>query len=73
MLYIIECETRRGLDPRRRAAMRRPIGGTHIRLTLRLAGGESIVASISADLLPPDILKQEQTFHARRSAVGVLA
>ena len=31
MLSVIEDETRRGLDPRRRAAMRRPISGTHIR------------------------------------------
>jgi putative acetyltransferase len=31
MLSVIEDETRRGLDPRRRVAMRRPISGTHIR------------------------------------------
>jgi putative acetyltransferase len=31
MLSVIEDETRRGLDPKRRAAMRRSISGTHIR------------------------------------------
>jgi GNAT superfamily N-acetyltransferase len=31
LLSVIEDETRRGLDPRRRAAMRRPISGTPIR------------------------------------------
>jgi ABC-type Fe3+/spermidine/putrescine transport system ATPase subunit len=47
-------------------------GGTQSRLTLRLKGGEVIVASILADSLPPDVLGREFTFHARREAVGVL-
>jgi len=47
-------------------------GGTQNRLTLRLPGEESIVASISADQLPDDVLGQDQTFNARREAVGVL-
>lgn len=47
-------------------------GGTQSRLTLRLTTGEIVVASIAADLLPDHIVGSEQTFHARRDAVGVL-
>ncbi|MEQ1944826.1 ABC transporter ATP-binding protein [Mesorhizobium sp. VNQ89] len=47
-------------------------GGTQSRLTLRLKTGEIVFASIAADLLPDDIVGSEQTFHARRDAVGVL-
>jgi putative spermidine/putrescine transport system ATP-binding protein len=47
-------------------------GGTQNRLMLRLPGGESIAALISADLLAEDVLGQDLTFHARREAVGVL-
>jgi ABC-type Fe3+/spermidine/putrescine transport system ATPase subunit len=47
-------------------------GGTQNRLSLRLPGGDSITALISADLLADDSLGQSLTFHARREAVGVL-
>lgn len=47
-------------------------GGTQSRLTLSLADGETIIASISGDLRAEDMLGQELPFHARREAVGVL-